>query len=107
MPPLQPACAGAQRGDRKCRGIVDIERQIGQPLAGIGQRLEILAADLAHAQRFGRNARLFGQDTRGELILAHFEAEHGDAGTHRFLDPVLDVALQPRGAIVGDVHRQR
>jgi hypothetical protein len=50
---LQPARAGAQRRDGQRRRIVDVERQFLQFAAGAGQLAEIVAADLAHAQRFG------------------------------------------------------
>ena len=85
MTALQAACAGAQRTDGERRSIVNVERQFGEALAGEGKLLEVLAADAAHAQRLGADARLFGQNTRGELVRAHFEAEEG----HRRPDRVL------------------
>ena len=110
MAPLEAACAGAQRGDREARRIVDIERQFGQALACEGELLKILAADLAHAQGFGRDARLFGQDTGGELVGAHFQAEEGGGCAYRLgrLDPVahgvVDITLR---SVESDVGHQR
>ena len=49
VPPFQPPRTAAQRGDRQCRGVIDIERQIGQLLAGAGKLLEFLARQLAAA----------------------------------------------------------
>jgi hypothetical protein len=99
----------AQAADGQRRGIVDIERQFGQALAGERKLLEILAADAAHAQRFGTDARLFGQDTRGELVRAHFQAEEGDRRADRILggDAIGLVAPQPVGRIEGDVGDER
>ena len=92
---LQPPRAGAQRGDGEARRVVDVERQRLQIGGGAGEVAEVLLADLAHAQHLRELIpRLLGEDTGGELVGRHFEAEEGDAGAGRFLgrDPVLHVA---------------
>ena len=66
---------------------------------------EILAADPAHAQGFRTDARLFGKDTRGQLVGAHFEAEEGNrcAGGFFRLDPLRFVLREALGTGKGDV----
>ena len=107
MPPLHPPRAGAKRGDGERGRIVDIERQLGQPLAGEGELLEILAAELAAPQGFGGHLGLLGKDAGGELVGAHFEAEEGDRRAVIELAPValpFEVLL---GAVEGDIGGQR
>src|SRR3546814_17657937 len=53
----------------------DLERQFGEALAGEGQLLELVTAELAHAQALAADFRLFGQNARRQLVGAHFEAE--------------------------------
>jgi len=103
VPPLHAPRAGAQRADGQRGRIVDIERQFGKPLAGVGQLLEILAAQFTAAQRLGGNLGLFGQDTGGQLVAAHFEAEEGD---RRAIVELAALALPVEvlfGAVEGDV----
>ena len=106
---LQTPSARAQRGDRQRRGIVDVQRQFGKALAGERELLEILAADLAHPQHFARNARLFGQNTRGKLVGAHFQAEKRHRRADRFVrsDPICQIAAHPVGGVEGDVGGER
>ena len=73
--PLQPPCAGAQRRNGQRRGIVDKQRQFLQLAAGARKLAEIFAANFAHPQQFGTDPRLFGQDTRCQLIRRHFQTE--------------------------------
>ena len=76
--PLQPPCAHPQRIDGERGGVVDIERQVGETLARFGKPGELVAPDIARTQLFRADLRLFGKDTRRQLVRAHFEAEEGD-----------------------------
>ena len=82
--PLQPAGAGAQRGDGQAGRVVDVERQALQFGRGAGQLAEFLLADLAHAQVLGADPRLLGEDASRELVGRHFEAEQRDRRAGRF-----------------------
>ena len=106
---LQPPGAGAQRRDGEARRVVDIERQRLEIGGGAGEVAEILLADLAHAQRFGADPGLLGEDAGGELVGRHFEAEEGDAGAGRAIggDAVLDVLDHPPRRVEGDVGGER
>src|SRR3546814_21140586 len=59
--PLQTPRAGAQSGDRQARRVVDKHGQGLALLRGAAQWLELLLADLAHAQPLARPPRLFGE----------------------------------------------
>src|SRR3546814_5792566 len=95
---LQPPRTGAQRSDGKRRRIVDIERKLLEIGRRAGKVAELVAADLAHEQAFGAYARLFGQNTGGQLVCPPFQREEGDARARRlaFVDAVLPVANQDR-----------
>jgi hypothetical protein len=107
--PLEPASAGAERGDGEARRVVNVERQTLQLGSRAGERTELLLADAAHAQVFRADARLLGEDARGELVGRHFEAEQRDRCTGRLrrLDPVLLVLQQPLGRGKPDIGRKR
>ena len=107
--PLEPPGPCAQRRDGKRGRIVDIERKLVQPLTGEAQFLEILAADLAHAQQFAADFSLFGENAGGELIRAHFQAEKCHGGANRFFlrNTILDIAQQPVSGIERDIGGQR
>ena len=109
MPPRETARARPERGDRQRGGIVDEQWQRLQVLRRAAQRLEIVAADLAHAQRLARNARLLGKDARRELVGGHFEAEKGDLGAHVLVafDPVVLVAAKALRSVERDVGGER
>ena len=89
--------------------VVDIERQALQLGGSAREVAEILLADLAHAQVFGADARLLGEDTRRQLVGRHFEAEERDrrAGRLRRLDPVLLIAHAAAGGVERDVGGER
>ncbi len=99
-----PRCRFSRRarvrsaGDRQAGRVVDIERQRLEIGGGAREIAEIVLADLAHAQVLAADPRLLGEDTRGELVGRHFEAEEGDARAERLArrDPVL--ACRARGA---------
>jgi hypothetical protein len=59
-------------------------------------------------RRRGGNARLFGQDTRGQLVGAHFEAEKGRRRTDALgrIDAHRDRSATVR-RVEGDVGHQR
>ena len=108
--PLQAAGAGAQRCDGERRGVVDIQRQGGETLAGEGQFLEFLAADMAHAERLGADARLLGENAGGQLGGAHVEREEGHWRADGLIggDAVLGgVGEEAFGGVEGDVGDQR
>ncbi len=81
--PLEPAGAGAERRDGEARRVVDIERQAFELGRGPGEVAEILLADLAHAQILGADPGLLGEDSGGELVGRHLQAEEGDPGAGR------------------------
>jgi len=101
----EPARTGTQAGDGEPGRVVDEQGQLCQSLRRKGKLLEVLAADLAHAQGFGADAGLLGQDARGELVGAHFEAEERGCGAYRFFDrnAVGQIALKPVRRVEGDV----
>src|SRR3546814_2382529 len=70
----------AETRDRQAGRIVDEQRQRLERLRRTAQLLELLLADLAHAERLARHARLFGEHARRELIGRHVEAEKSDIG---------------------------
>src|SRR5690606_32133906 len=107
VPTLEPSGAGAQRGDSQRWRIVDIKRQLGESLAGVRELLKVLATDLAHAQRFARNARLLGENASRELVTRHLEAEESDPCADRLLYAVALIAQPPIGAIEGNVGGER
>ncbi len=107
MPPLQSPRAGAQCGNRQRGRVIDIERQFGQALAGKGQFLKLVARQLAAAQRFRTDLRLLCQNTRGELVSAHLQAEESNRrAIVEFAAVALPFEMFLR-AIEGDVGRQR
>src|SRR3546814_1852491 len=57
---------------------VDEQGQGLELLRGAAQLLELVLADLAHAQRLARHPRLFGEHAGRKLVGRHFEAEEGD-----------------------------
>src|SRR5690606_15350285 len=76
-------------------------------LAGIGQLVKIIAADFAHTQGFGRNSRLLGKNTGGQLVSRHFEAEQGDRRADSLFNAVALVAQVAVRAVEGDVGGKR
>ncbi len=107
--PLQPAHAGVQCADRQAGGVVDEQRQVLEIGGGGSELVELGLADLAHAQRLGRNPRLLRQNARGELVGRHFEAEERHLGTDRFGrgDAVAHVAHPALRGVEGDVGGER
>ena len=107
--PLEAPGAGAQRGDGEAGRVVDVERQRFELGGGAGEASEILLADLAHAQRFRADPGLLGEDSGGELVGRHFEAEEDDRGAGRFVgrDAVLHVAHVAAGGVEADIGGER
>ncbi|PAV66731.1 hypothetical protein WR25_03666 [Diploscapter pachys] len=92
---LQAPHARVQRADRQAAGIVDEQGQLFELGCCGGELAELRLADLAHAQRFGTDLRLFGQNTRRQLVGAHFQAEEHDLRADRFA--WRDAVLHTRG----------
>ena len=109
MTPLQPARTRPQGGDRERRRIVDEEWQFLQFAARTRQFTEIFPRNLTHAQQFGTDARLFGQDTRCQLVGGHFEAEKGDLGPCPLglFDPVFAFPDPATRSVERNVGRKR
>ena len=109
MPTLQAPCAGTQCSDGQRGCVVNIERQFLQLAARAGQFPEIFATDFSHTQQFGTDARLFGQDTRRQLVRRHFEAEESDLGTSAlgFFNAVFTFADPSARSVEGDVGGKR
>ena len=103
MAPLQAPRPAAQRGDGERGGVVDIERQLGEALAGEAQFLELLACDLARSQVLGGNLCLLGKDAGRELVGAHLKAEKGDRPAVVEGAPVALVRQMRLCAIEGDI----
>ncbi len=83
MRALQPAGAGAQRGDAERRRVVDEEVQMLELAADLEHLVEVAADQLALADLLGRDLGLLGEHARGELLRRHFEREEAD---HRAVD---------------------
>ena len=94
---LQPAGAGAQRGDRQRRRVVDEEVQVLELVADRQDLVEVAADQLALADLLRRDLGLLGEHAGGELLGRHFEREEAD---HRAVDrlglAVLDDAPRDR-----------
>ena len=109
MPTLQTPGAGTQRSDGQRGRVVNIERQFLQLAARARQFTKIFATDFPHTQQFGTDARLFGQDTRRQLIRRHFEAEKSNLGTSAlgFFNAIFTLADPPPRSVEGDVGGKR
>ena len=105
VPPFKPARARPQRRNREAGRVIDEQRQCFKLTCRAREIAEILLADLAHTQTFRADPRIFGKDTRRELISRHFEAEKRDLCTHRFLRryPVFLITQPASRGIIGDV----
>src|SRR3546814_11876687 len=81
---------------------VDEQGQGLELLRGAAQLLELVLADLAHAQRLARHPRLFGEHAGRKLVGRHFEAEEGDLRAHLLLgrNAVVLIAAKAFGGVV-------
>ncbi len=106
--PLQPAAAGAQRGDGDGRGVVDHQRQAGELAADLDEAVEIPLLDVAAADLVAGDARVLGQQAGGELVGAHLEREDGDGAARLHPLPLLvGFAQQGLGGAEGDLRGER
>src|SRR5690606_7800808 len=70
---------GAQVEQRERRRIVEPEREAGEARRRLGESAPILARERAAADARHVDARLGREQTRGELLLRHFERAEQDA----------------------------
>ncbi len=105
---LQPPAAGAQRGQRDGRRVVDLDRQRGDVAADGDELVEILLADIAAADTVAGDAGFFRQQAGGELFGAHFQREYGDLRLGERVGVFAATLGEQRlGGAIGDLGRER
>ena len=89
---VQPAGLGAHLEHAGVARVVDEQRRVGQPLAGLEDLRPAVLGDLPAAQILALDPRLRGDEALGELRLGHLEREQRDgvAGEHGVLGDVGD-----------------
>ena len=100
--PLEPPRAGAQRGDGQPRRIVDVERQRRQLARGARQVAELLLADLAHAQIFGRMP-----DCSARMRVANWSADISRLKNATGAPPTWPARCRPPGRARSVARRRR
>ncbi len=106
---LEAARTGRELRDGNAAGLVDMQGKALHFSHSLMQATELLAAHVTTADLERGHAGLLGDDTCGELLGAHFEAEEADNTAGNGFQRAIRLALAAPGLgdVVGDVGRKR
>ena len=101
----QPAGLGPDLHHREVRGVVDVQRRLGDLAHAPRQAAPVVVGHRAGAHVVQRHARLGRQQAHGDLGLAHLERE--DRRGQAVLDRRRARDVQPQRRVVGGDHGAR